>query len=209
MIVYACTMNQSVTYMFAGSLIPGLLIAALLFLTNMVLSKRWRLESMNRQYTLREGLVLLWKSLGVLMLPVIVLGGIYGGICTPTEAAVIACIYTAVLGVAYGDLNMKKIIEIVKQSAASSAVLSVVLGAAGLFGWILSATRIPTIRFNIFPSSVSILSYAQRRGRFCAFRVLAYFLGNAQHFGGIVERHDSDIPLGDAQNQHLVDEILH
>lgn len=156
MIVYACAMNQSVLYMFMGSIIPGLIIAGGLLLVNYVLARKWNLRMENpKRYTFREGMQLLWRSLGVLALPVVVLGSIYGGIATPTEAAVVACVYSAILGFVYKDLTFKKLVDIVKRSAAQSAVLSVIIGVAGLLGWILSATRIPTILTKAFISVVS------------------------------------------------------
>lgn len=150
MIVYATTMNQSVTYMFAGSIIPGLLIAAALLLVNTFLAKKWNLQMPEKHYTFKEGMHLLWRSLGVLFLPVLVLGGIYGGICTPTEAAVLACVYSAILGFIYKDLTVKSLITIVQNAAAASSVLSVVIGVAGLLGWILAKTRIPVILTEAF-----------------------------------------------------------
>lgn len=150
MIVYATTMNQSVTYMFAGSIIPGLLISSSLLLVNAFMAKKWNLQMPERHYTFKEGMYLLWRSLGVLFLPVLVLGGIYGGICTPTEAAVLACVYSAILGFIYKDLTIKSVVKIVQNAAAASSVLSVVIGAAGLLGWILAKTRIPIILTEAF-----------------------------------------------------------
>ena len=156
MIVYACTMNQSVLYMFMGSIIPGLAISAGLLLVNAFLAKKWDLRMAERKHsTFKESLKLLWRSLGVLALPVLVLGSIYGGVATPTEAAVVACIYSAILGFIYKDLTVKSLIDIVRRSAAQSAVLSVIIGVASLLGWILSAAKIPTILTKAFISVVT------------------------------------------------------
>ena len=155
MITYACTMNESVIYMFMGSIIPGLMIAAGLILTNMVLCRKRNIQPVETHYTFREKMQLIWRSLGVLATPVLVLGSIYGGIATPTEAAVVACVYSACLGLFYKDLTIKKIIAIIRKSAAQSAVLSIILGAAGPFGWILSATKVPTILTQAFIKYIS------------------------------------------------------
>lgn len=154
MIVYACTMSQSVTYMFMGSIIPGLMIALGLVLTNMVICRRKDIHPIAIHHSTKEVLQLVWKSLGVLATPILVLGSIYGGIATPTEAAVVACVYSAALGFFYKDLNVKKLIAIVRKSAAQSAVLSIILGASGPFGWVLSATKVPTILTEAFISFI-------------------------------------------------------
>jgi len=144
MIIYACTMNQSIIYMFAGSIIPGLMMAAGLLVVNFIMVNRNKsLTVVAEKLPLKEILRLQIRSLPVLALPVVVLGSIYGGIATPTEAAVLACVYSAILGFAYKDLNFKKLLKIIKASAAQSAVLSIILGAASIFSWILSATRLP------------------------------------------------------------------
>ena len=155
MITYACTMNESVIYMFMGSIIPGLMIAAGLILTNSVLCRKHNIQPVETNYTFKEKAQLIWRSLGVLATPVLVLGSIYGGIATPTEAAVVACVYSALLGLFYKDLTMKKIFAIIRKSAAQSAVLSIILGAAGPFGWILSATKVPTILTQAFIKYIS------------------------------------------------------
>ncbi len=172
MIVYACTMSQSVIYMFMGSVIPGLMIAAGLIVTNMVLCHRKNIQPIETHYTAKEVLRLVWKSLGVLATPVLVLGSIYGGIATPTEAAVVACVYSAALGFFYKDLNLKILLAIVRKSAAQSAVLSIILGAAGPFGWVLSATKVPTILTEAF------ISYIPNPSIYLAlFTILLFILG--------------------------------
>lgn len=156
MIIYACTMNQSIIYMFAGSIIPGLMIAGGLLIVNAIMVRRNKhLVVAAEKLPLKETLRLQVRSLPVLALPVIVLGSIYGGIATPTEAAVLACVYSAILGFAYRDLNLKKLWKIIKKSAAQASVLSIILGAAALFSWILSATRLPATIANAIVSVVN------------------------------------------------------
>ena len=172
MIVYACTMSQSVTYMFMGSIIPGLIIAAGLILTNMVICRKKDIHPIETQYSRKEVLQLVWRSLGVLATPVLVLGSIYGGIATPTEAAVLACVYSGILGFFYKDLDFPKLLAIIRKSVAQSAVLSIILGASGPFGWVLSATKVPTILTEAF------ISYIPSPNIYLAlFTILLFILG--------------------------------
>lgn len=155
MIVYGSTMNLSIPKMFIGGIIPGLLLAGLLILTNFILVRKWDLPRSNVRFTLKEKLQRTWKALGSIMLPVIVLGGIYGGIFTPTEAAVVSTIYGLILGFCYRELSLKKVVDIFKRTVETSATVCLILAAANLFGWILTATRIPII---ISEAVISVVS---------------------------------------------------
>ena len=86
-----------------------------------------------------RGLSEIWHSfkeaIWALLMPVIILGGIYGGIFTPTEAAAIAAVYGFIVGFfIYKELKLKKLPEIILRSALSTAVVMLVMNTAGLFG---------------------------------------------------------------------------
>ena len=77
-------------------------------------------------------------------MPVIILGGIYGGIFTPTEAAAIAALYGFIIGFfIYKELTLKKLPEIILKSALSTAVVMLVMNTAGLFGLVITANQLP------------------------------------------------------------------
>lgn len=77
-------------------------------------------------------------------MPVIILGGIYGGIFTPTEAAVIAVVYSFMVGfVIYREIKLVDLVGILKQSAVTTAVVLSIIGTAGLYGRILQRLRVP------------------------------------------------------------------
>ena len=78
-------------------------------------------------------------------MPIIILGGIYGGIFTPTEAAAVACLYGLIVCFfLYRELNWKKVYKIMKDSAVSSAMVMFIVAAAGAFGFVMTQANIPT-----------------------------------------------------------------
>ena len=145
MIVYGSTMNLPIPKMFIASIIPGLFIAAMLIVMNFIMVKKWKLPPSDERRTPKEILLKTWRALGTLALPVIILGGIYGGIFTPTEAAATSAIYALILGFVYRELNWGNLKGIFKRTVETSSMVLLIISAANLFGWILSATRIPII----------------------------------------------------------------
>jgi len=143
MIVYGSTMNLSIPKMFIGGIIPGILIAIGFIAVNIIISIKQDIRGSGERYTLKEVARSTWKALGVLMLPVIVLGGIYGGFFTPTEAATACVIYSLVLGIAFKELTFKNLIEAFKKTVVTSAGISMILGVSSVFGWILASAKIP------------------------------------------------------------------
>lgn len=144
MIVYGTTMGVSITKMFMGGILPGLLIAVFLIAANLMLSRKWSLKVSTQHHTPRELLQITWRALPTLLLPVIILGGIYGGVITPTESATVGCVYSLILALVYKKINVKAFIEILRKTVETTAMIAILTGSAAVFGWILSTTRIPT-----------------------------------------------------------------
>lgn len=143
MIVYGATMGISITRMFMGGMIPGILFCALLCLTNSLLVRKWNLPLPNSRFSAQEKWRRAKRAVGPLMLPIIVLGTIYGGICTPTEAAAISMAYAIILSIIYKEFNLKLVVDVFKRSVVTSAATCSLLAVGNLFGWLLSATKIP------------------------------------------------------------------
>lgn len=99
MIVYGSTMGVSIPDMFMGGVIPGIIIAILFCILNHFIAKKEGVKKSDVHYTAKEVLTSTVKALPVLFMPVMVLGGIYGGIFTPTEAATICVIYSCLLSI--------------------------------------------------------------------------------------------------------------
>src|SRR5690606_12096142 len=99
MIIYAVSANVSITEMFIAGIIPGLLIGFGLIIVAWVSARKRGYVGEGRRYTGREILATTWDAKWALAVPIIILGGIYGGIFTPTEAAAVGVIYGFVVGV--------------------------------------------------------------------------------------------------------------
>ena len=144
MIVYGTTMGVSITKMFMGGVIPGILIAICLAVANMIKTRKLPLKVNLERHSLKEQLLVTWKALPTLLLPVIILGGIYGGIFTPTESATVGVVYSFVLALVYHKVTVKSFIDSVKKTIETSAMICFLIAGASVFCWILSTTQIPT-----------------------------------------------------------------
>jgi tripartite ATP-independent transporter DctM subunit len=145
MIVYALTDNSvTITGLFLAGVVPGLLIALALAIVNHYISAK-------RDYRTPEGLLdptpmarLFLRSLPALVLPVIILGGIYIGIFTPTEAAAAAVLYALVVGrFVYGTLTWAMLPAILFRTAIMTASIMFIIAASAVFAWVLTVGQIP------------------------------------------------------------------
>ena len=157
MIIYGVTMNLSIPAMFVAGVAPGLVIALALALVNVVFAYRTPqvieyAKSMKFDFFL--SLKLLWKALGALGLPVLMLGGIYGGVFTPTESAAIGIVYALILGFALGELKLKDLPRILISSLKTSTMVNFIIAAASLFSWVVSKSQIGTVISEAFISLV-------------------------------------------------------
>ena len=134
-IIYGVITNTSIPALFAAGVIPGLVVGACLAIPAYVISRRhgWRGD---RYGTRAEILRALRDSVWGLLAPVIILGGIYGGVFTPTEAAVVAVFYGLFVGfVVYRSLSLVSLWGIIRDTVVSSAVVMLIVGFAGLYAW--------------------------------------------------------------------------
>ena len=157
MIIYGVTMNLSMPAVFVAGVAPGLVIALALALVNVVFAYRTPqvieyAKSMKFDFFL--SLKLLWKALGALGLPVLILGGIYGGVFTPTESAAIGIVYALILGFALGELKLKDLPRILISSLKTSTMVNFIIAAASLFSWVVSKSQIGTVISEAFISLV-------------------------------------------------------
>ena len=135
-IVYADIMGQSVGAMFAAGILPGIVVAGFLCVTVYIIS-RIRGYKGEKRGSASEVLKTIKDSFWGIMTPVIILGGIYGGVFTPTEAAAVAVFYGLFVGlVIYRTLTAKILYEILVETVTSTAVIMVVVGCAGLYSWL-------------------------------------------------------------------------
>lgn len=143
MVMYSVTTNTSVGQLFMAGVVPGLLLAFLLGLTTWFLAKKHDYPRMPRA-TWSERWTAFRRSAWGLFLIVIVMGGIYTGVFTPTEAAGIAAVYAFVIAVfVYKDLRLKQVGKVLLDSAAMSAMLLYIITNAVLFSFLMTSENVP------------------------------------------------------------------
>jgi C4-dicarboxylate transporter, DctM subunit len=145
LILYAIAANVSVGDMFVAGVLPGVMITLSLILFAYCYA-RYHGHGGAEKSSIGEIVAAGKKAILAIFMPVIILGGIYGGIFTPTEAAVIAVAYSFLVGfVIYREIKLKDIVGILQQAAVTTAVVLSIIGAAGLYGRILQRLRVPSM----------------------------------------------------------------
>ncbi len=162
MVIYGVSGGVSITTLFIAGFIPGIFVGLALILWCYISSKKNNYGEQERKYSAKEIFAAINEAKWALLIPVIILGGIYGGIFTPTEAAAVAVIYGFLVGVfVYRDLSIKDVFDILKKSALTTATVLIILGTANTFGRILTMEQIPMKIANaiisVSDSSVVIL----------------------------------------------------
>jgi len=146
-IIYGMVTETSIGELFAATLLPGLLLATVLAAVAYVLGRRSGIDPAPRQ-PMSVRLHRVWQAAGVLMLPVLILGGIFSGLFTPTEASAVACVYALGLAVLQYRVPLRDIPGILSGSATIAGMILLILAAATIFGYALTVERIPYRMFN-------------------------------------------------------------
>ncbi|WP_100397977.1 TRAP transporter large permease [Bacillus sp. FJAT-44742] len=145
LILYGIAAGVSVGDMFFAGILPGLVITISLILYAYIYSKKQGYTGTEKSSP-KEILVAGRKAILAIFMPVIVLGGIYGGIFTPTEAAVVAVVYSFIVGfVVYREIKFSAIMGILQKSAVTTAVILSIIGTAGLYSYIMQNLRVPAM----------------------------------------------------------------
>ncbi len=143
MIIVAAILNLSVGRMFIGGIVPGILLGTGLMLVAYVLARRAGHPKRPR-VPWAERLRTLGSALEAIMMPVIIIGGIVGGVFTPTEAAGVACAYALIVGVMIErTLPLKAIPRVILDSLIMGVPIMILVGTSTVFSWILIAERVP------------------------------------------------------------------
>lgn len=142
MVVYGVVASASIGRLFAAGILPGVLMALSLAIIIFALRNRWNLPSEGKT-TLKQKLVAFWRAVPSLFTVVIILGGIFSGWFTPTEAAAIACLYAFILGLVYRNMTMKQFMQSVRESMVTTVQVMFIVAAAALFSNILAREQIP------------------------------------------------------------------
>ena len=153
MIIYAYVMGESVAALFLAGIVPGALVGLSLMLMVKVMADRYDFPIASRRTTWSEKGQASLKAFFPLMTPVIIMGGILGGIFTPTEAAAVAAAYGLVIGLfVMRTLKFRELGGIFQRSAATSAVVLLLVGAAMAFKTVVSLSHAPEILADVILS---------------------------------------------------------
>lgn len=143
MVMYSVSTNTSVGKLFMAGVIPGLMLALLLGLTTWVLARKRNYPRLPRA-SFADRWRAFRRSVWGLLLIVVVIGGIYSGMFTPTEAAAVSAVYAFVIAVfVYRDMSMRQVPKVLLDSAAMSAMLLYIITNAVLFSFLMTSEGIP------------------------------------------------------------------
>lgn len=143
-VVYGVSAQVSIGKLFMGGIVPGVLTGLALMLATYVYSKKRGWKGVEKERNLGTFIKAFWDAKWALMVPVIILGGIYGGIMTPTEAAALAAFYGLVVGLfVYRELNLKNIVPCFMDATSTSAIVIILMSMATIFGNIMTIEQVP------------------------------------------------------------------
>ena len=144
MVIYGSIMGVSIAGLFAAGILPGLFICLICMGVILLLGKRLNLPKEERGFEFSQVAIAFRHSLSALVLPFIILGGILGGIFTPTEAAAIAVLYALIIGgLVYRALTFKDLVEMLIRTARITGVIFLIIAAASILGWWMTFNKIP------------------------------------------------------------------
>ncbi|RGZ01815.1 TRAP transporter large permease [Clostridium sp. AM58-1XD] len=155
MVLYGVASGESVGDMLLAGLLPGLflgviVIAVVLF---QCVKKGYRGSG---SFNIKEVGSSFIKAIWAMLAPVIILGGIYSGLFTPTEASAVACFYCLFIGIfVYREIKPKEVCNIVYDGVKSAASIMFIVGATQVFGWVITREGIPQMVAELFTSSIS------------------------------------------------------
>jgi C4-dicarboxylate transporter DctM subunit len=145
MVIYALVSSASVGALFLGGVVPGLMMALALMLAVHFVARKRNLPRA-APVALREFPGILVRGFLPLTLPVVLLGGIYSGVFTPTEAAAVAALYALFLaGIVYRALSWKRLFEILVESSKASASVTLIIASAFLINYAFTAEGVPAL----------------------------------------------------------------
>jgi C4-dicarboxylate transporter, DctM subunit len=143
LIIYASVAEESVGKLFAAGVIPGLLLGGILLVSAIIHARIKKYGKLPKE-SMEQRVKKTFKAIPGFLLPVIILGGIYSGIVTPTEAAFLACLYGVVVSVfIYKELSFPVFREVLKESINITSMIFLVIAAAMIFGMFLTTEQVP------------------------------------------------------------------
>lgn len=143
MVTYAVITGASIGTMFIAGIVPGLLLALSLIIVSFIKCPNYEKQEQEEFSFSKLGKAFI-DAIWALLMPVIILGGIYGGVFTPTEAAAVSVVYAIIVSIfIYKQLTWKDLPEIFTKSAISSAVVLITLALSSPFSWVMTSEQVP------------------------------------------------------------------
>jgi C4-dicarboxylate transporter DctM subunit len=143
MVVYCVTVGESIGAMFMGGFVPGVLIAAGIIVAVLIMDVRRKFPRRYEKVGFRDGARITFQALLPLVMPVIIVGGILGGIFTPTESGAIAVVYSIIIGFfVLKTLKLSDILPMLKHTAFVSANVIMIISCAKILGWVFAAVQV-------------------------------------------------------------------
>lgn len=149
MVIYGVATSTSISALFMAGFLPGFLIGGVLIIVCYFYCKKQGWKGDDKKFTAKEKLAVVWDAKWALINPIIILGGIYGGIFTPTEAAAVAAVYAFICGVfIHRELNLKQLFNVIANACSTTGTTMVIIGCATAFTKILTIQQIPQMVTN-------------------------------------------------------------
>ena len=150
-VIYGSTNGVSISKLLISGMLPGILTAIALCIYGYLVAKKANFPKSFQDFSIKRVLKSLKGAIWALMMPLIILGGIYGGIFTPTESAMVACAYGLIVSFfVTRELTVKNFLDVVSKTAASTANVTVMFLAAQVFGFLIAYYDITTTIANFF-----------------------------------------------------------
>ena len=150
LVIFAFLAQQSVERMFLAGMIPGIIIGLSLMLFNRLLAIKHNFPTQKKASS-KEVISSAWDGILALVAPGIILGSILGGFVTATEAGVLACVYSMMLGLFYKTLNFTNLWKALTDTMLMTSVIMIIIGFSIAMGWLLAIEQVPQmIGYSIF-----------------------------------------------------------
>lgn len=148
MVTYGVTASVSIGTMFIAGVVPGLLLAATIIFIGIVINAKYE-KNYEEEDTSKRLLKSFLEAIPAILTPVIILGGIYSGIFTPTEAAAISVIYATLVALfVYKEITFKDLPEALSRSAQSTALILFIVACSAPFTWVITSANVPELLTN-------------------------------------------------------------
>lgn len=145
MVIYGVVGSVSIGNLFIAGIVPGIMVGLSLMVWAYIYSRKMGYKGSDEKTSLKKILQESWEAKWALIIPIIILGGIYGGIFTPTEAAVIAVVYGLIAGLfLYKELKFKDLPKALIDAGTTTATILIIVGTATAFGRFLTIEQVPS-----------------------------------------------------------------